>query len=104
MLRKLTRNSDALGAGVALAVLIAASLACVAGEDTGAADSFGEINAIIEGTIPPSGGAALSGARVATDRGDFSTTTDATGYYKLNVAGPRTYNVFATSQGYRTVV
>ena len=43
MLRKLTRNSDALGAGVALAVLIAASLACVAGEDTGAADSFGEI-------------------------------------------------------------
>lgn len=100
--RNRLHKTDAFIAGIALAVLVAASLACVSGEK-GAGDSTSEINAVITGTVT-AGGAAVSGARVAVDRGDFQTTTNASGQYTLHVYGGRTYNVFATLNGYRTEV
>lgn len=97
-----TSKSEAFAAGIALAVLIAASLACVSGETT-SGDSTGAIDASISGTVT-AGGAPVSGARVSVDRGDFYATTDASGRYSLSVYGGRTYNVFASYNGYKTVV
>lgn len=92
-------NHDATRAILALVIFFAAGVACVsAGDEAQTNASLGTTNATIYGT------ANLAGARVATDRGDYSTTTSATGSYTLNVAGDKTYNVFATANGYKTVV
>ncbi len=110
-------NPDRKVVGQSIAALLlffAAGVACVSGNDK-APDSpnasLGATNATISGTAGTAGGlgmasgqALLAGVRVATDRGDYSTTTDASGNFSLAVAGDKTYNVYATFNGYKTVV
>ncbi len=91
-------DGDTARAAVALIILAAASLACVSsGGDEAPASIFATTNATITGTTLP-------GARVATDRGEYSTTADASGAFSLSVAGGVTYNIFSTANGYKTVV
>lgn len=103
----------------ALALFFAAGVACISGSDKAAVSpnaSLGATNATITGNVGTGGGlsalsfdtvtgqATLAGVRVATDRGDYSTTTDASGNFSLQVAGNKTYNLYATFNGYKTVV
>jgi predicted CXXCH cytochrome family protein len=90
--------SDAGRAAAALLLFFAAGVACVQGGDEAPTSSTTPtVNSSITGTTTP-------GARVATDRGEYSTTASASGSFTLDVASGLTYNVYATANGYKTVV
>jgi predicted CXXCH cytochrome family protein len=90
--------SDAGRAAAALLLFFAAGVACVQGGDEAPASSTTPtVNASITGTTTP-------GARVSTDRGEYSTTANSAGSFTLNVASGLVYQVAAAANGYKTVV
>lgn len=108
------KHDDAMAA-VAGAILILASLACVGGGDQAVTNEsqFTTTDAQISGQVGLGGAlaldiaqakAVLASARVATDRGEYSTTTNSSGNFTLPVAGDKTYNLYVTANGYQTVV
>ena len=54
----------------------------------------------ITGWVKTAGGAAISGATVATSTGGYSTTTNSSGVYTLSNVTAGTYNVTASKSGY----
>lgn len=105
-IKGIRERRDMVQAILALALFFAAGVACVESGDQAPStgSSGGSTTASLTGTVTTAGGAAVSGATVSVDRGDYSTTTNASGQYTLPVAADNTYNIAVTFNGYKTVV
>ncbi len=105
-MKVLRERRDVAQAVMALTLFFAAGVACVQSGDQApsSGSSGGTTTASLTGTVTTTGGAAVSGATVSVDRGDYSTTTNASGQYTLPVAGDNIYNIAVTFNGYKTVV
>lgn len=97
---------DLVQAVLALALFFAAGVACVQSGDQAptSGSSSSPTNAAFTGTVTLPGGIVASGASVTVDRGDYGTTTNASGAYSLPIAGGNLYNIAVSYPGYRTVV